>query len=106
MPGRGARCTSASRADVGPARVDHDRARRVGAAQPVELAHPQHGLRLGHVVPDMQDRVAVVEVVDTAGWPSQPNVSFSASPAVAVQSRVLPSMWFVPIPPRAISASV
>ena len=34
----------------------------------------------------------------TAGWPSQPNVSFSACPAVAVQSRVLPSRWFVPMP--------
>jgi hypothetical protein len=26
-----------------------------------------------------------------AGWPSLPNVSFNASPAVAVQRRVLPS---------------
>ena len=88
------------------ARVDHDRARRIGAAQPVELVHPENRLRLGRVDPDVQDRVAVLDVVDAAGWPSQPNVSFSDCPAVAVQSRVLPSRWFVPIPPRATRASV
>ena len=50
---------------VGPARIDHDRARRVGAAQPVELVHPQHRLRLRGVDPDMKDRVAVLQIVDT-----------------------------------------
>ena len=35
--------------------------------QPVELVHPQHRLRLGRVDPDMEDRVAVLEVVDAGG---------------------------------------
>jgi hypothetical protein len=41
-----------------------------------------------------------------AGCPSQPNVSFSASAAVAVHRRVLPSTWLVPIPARQIVTSV
>jgi hypothetical protein len=35
-----------------------------------------------------------------AGWPSQPKLSFSEAAAVAVQRRVLPSRWLVPMPPR------
>ena len=41
-----------------------------------------------------------------AGWPSLPNDSFSEVAAVAVQSRVLPSMWGEPIPARTIRQSV
>jgi hypothetical protein len=45
--------------------VDHDRARRVRAAQPVELVHPENGLRLRRIDADMKDRVAVLDVVNT-----------------------------------------
>jgi hypothetical protein len=41
-----------------------------------------------------------------AGWPSDENVSFSAAPAVAVQSRVFPSTCGVPIPALVTTASV
>ena len=34
-----------------------------GPLQPVELVHPEHRLRLGRVDPDVQDRVAVLDVV-------------------------------------------
>ena len=40
------------------------------------------------------------------GWPSDPNDALSAAAAVAVQSRVLPSTWLVPMPACAITPSV
>ncbi len=40
------------------------------------------------------------------GWPSVPNVSWNAAPAVDVHSRVLPSMCGVPMPPLPMTASV
>jgi hypothetical protein len=40
------------------------------------------------------------------GLPSVPNVSLSAKSDVAVQSRVFPSRWGVPIPARTTTASV
>ncbi len=48
--------------DLGGARVDADQPRRVGAGQPVQDAHPQHRLGLGHVVPEQRDDVGVVDV--------------------------------------------
>ena len=91
---------------VGPARIDHDRARRVGAAQPVELVHPQHRLRLRGVDPDMKDRVAVLQIVDTVRLTVATERllqrlarSCRAEPCVAVE-------MVRPDPPRATSASV
>jgi hypothetical protein len=52
------------------------------------------------------DDVGVVDVGVTAGLPSEANDSFRAAAAVAVQSRVLPSTGFLPIPPWAINPSV
>ena len=51
---------------LGLARVDHDRARRIGTAKPVELVHPENGLRLGRVDADVEDRVAVLDVVNAS----------------------------------------
>src|SRR6476646_7893709 len=50
---------------LGLPRVDHDRARRIGASESIELVHPQDRLRLRGVDTDVQDRVAVLDVVDT-----------------------------------------
>ncbi len=66
MPGRGARWTSARRA-TGCTGVDAQQPGRVGAFEPVQDAHPQHRLRLGHVVPEQGDRVGVVDVLVRAG---------------------------------------
>ena len=64
VPGRIARCTSAARADcVSRGSITIERGGS-GPVQPVELVHPQHRLRLGRVDPDVQDRVAVLDVVD------------------------------------------
>ena len=97
-PGSGARCTVACLARPGSAA-----GRRMTIAgglvtgQPVQHAHPQHRLGLGDVVAEQGDDVGVVDVGVRAGLPSQPKVSLSASAAVAVHSRVLPSTWLVPI---------
>ena len=48
--------------DLRPARIDDNDARRVRSSPPVEDPHPQDGVRLGDVVADREDRVAVVEV--------------------------------------------
>ena len=47
-----------------PPGVDDDEPRRVGSRQPVEHARPEDGLRLGHVVADEEERVALVDVGD------------------------------------------
>lgn len=53
--------------DGGAAWVDHDQRRRGVPVHPVEHARPEHGLRLGHVVPEQEQRVAVVDVGVGAG---------------------------------------
>jgi hypothetical protein len=87
-------------------RVDHDELRRVGSREAVEHPRPQRDLRLGKVVADEEDDLALIDVRVGAGCPSAPSVSFSAAAAVAVHSRVLPSRWFVPMPAFAMTASV
>src|SRR5436190_9447316 len=43
-------------------RVDHDEARAVRSLQAIPHPGPQHGLRLGHVVTDLEQRVAEIHV--------------------------------------------
>ncbi len=99
--GRAARCTSALACD-----------RRLGAGRRTTSRggsgpSSRSSIRIHSTVwvsamlwPYRNDRVAVHRCrCRSPGWPSQPKVSFSAAAAVAVHSRVLPSMWGVPIRP-------
>lgn len=54
---------------LGAPRVDADQRRRVGPVEPVEHPRPQHGLGLGDVVSEQEQRVAVLDVVVTARLP-------------------------------------
>jgi hypothetical protein len=45
-----------------PPGIDHDEPRPLGTREPVKDARPHHGLRLGNVVADQEERVAGVEV--------------------------------------------
>ena len=77
---------SRGRVDVGLSRrsraprVDDDEPRRVRAAPAVEDPHPEHRLRRGDVVADVEDRLGVSRSAYEPGWPSEPNVSLSAAP--------------------------
>jgi hypothetical protein len=84
--------------DLGQSWVDARDERRVEAGEPVEHPRPQHGLRLGHIVTEEEDRVTLVNVGVAAGLPVRPEASFMDTAAVAVCSRVLPSMCGVPRP--------
>jgi hypothetical protein len=56
--------------------------------------------------PNRNSASQCVDVGVAAGCPSEPKLSFSAAAAVAVHSRVLPSMCGVPSPALPITASV
>ena len=102
VPGLMARCTWASRADsVSRGSITIERGGS-GPRKPVELVHPENRLCLAPVDADVEIVSQYSMSWTPLGCPSQPNVSFSDCPAVAVHRRVLPSRWFVPIPPRAI----
>jgi hypothetical protein len=74
--------------------IDDHQPGRARAVQPVEHPHPQHGLGLGHVVPDQQQGVAGVDVGVGAGIAiaaerlhQRPLRRRRAQPGVAVQMR-------------------
>ncbi len=106
VPGRGARCTSAAAATgvrrgstqttaggFGPAR--RSRTRLHNTVWVSAMLWPYSAMTSAW-------SMSVYE----PGWPSQANDSLSEAAAVAVHSRVLPSMWLVPIPPWPMTASV
>ena len=56
--------------------VDGDKFGWIGPSAPVEDAHPQYGVSLGHVVADMQDAVRLVDVVVGSRLPIRPEGLF------------------------------
>ena len=105
VPVRTARCTSASRA-TGVWRGSTTSIAAGWPAAPVKDAQPEDGLGLRHIVPKRKMVSAVIDIGVGARLAVEPNDCFSAAAAVAVQSRVLPSMWGVPMPALPITASV
>lgn len=43
-------------------RIHADHFRWLGARQPIQHSHPQHALRLGHVVPEQRDHIGMIDV--------------------------------------------
>src|SRR5215212_7658325 len=70
-------------------RVHHDELRWIRAFEPVEDAHPGHGLRLGHVVAEEHDSVGVIYVCVGAWLPVSPSrivvpASYTSSSSLTV----------------------
>ena len=97
--------------DVGFARASgvrrgstHDEPGRVAPAPAIEHARPEHRLRRRDVVADSEDGVAFVDISVGAGLAVRAEALLEPAAAVAVQSRVLPSMCGVPMPALPINA--
>ncbi len=75
----------------GESRVHAQQTGRVGPVQPVQDPHPLDDLGLAMLCPNRAIASAWSMSSYEPGWPSLPKDSFSASAAVAVHRRVLPS---------------
>ena len=63
---------------LGQPGVDDDKTRPIGTVQAVEHAHPEHGLGLGDIDPDEEERVAMFDVAIRPRLSVRAKVSLSA----------------------------
>jgi len=95
----------AARRDGQP-RIDHHEPRRVRSVESVEHAHPEHRLRLGDVVTEQGQGVGMVDIAVGPRLAVAAEGLLERFPGRRRAEGVLPSRWFVPMPARAMIASV